>query len=88
MKKLLYIFQGRIEDDVFDTYYKVNSVKSIHRVANVTGFEVKNIIMLNSGAQFVIFPPLLLFEFLWIRILMTKRFKSLRPYIVTIFKKS
>jgi len=86
--KLIHIFQGRKEEDIFDTYYKANSIRTINRLASNTGFEVEKIKMVNSSAQFIIIPPLVLLELIWIRILMRKRNKSLRPYIIATLKKT
>lgn len=86
-KKLIYIFQGRKDEDVFDAYYKANTRKRINNLAKKSGFEVVNIKMIVSSAQFVIIPPLLIFELIWIRILMTKPFKPFRTNIIAILKK-
>ncbi len=85
--RLIYIFQGRKEGDVFDTYYKANSIKAINTLAKKSRFEVEKIKMINSSAQFVIIPPFMFLELIWIRILMKKTFKSLRPYIIAILRK-
>lgn len=85
--KLIHIFQGRKEEDVFDTYYMANNVRAINTLARKAGFEVERIKMVNSSGQFAIIPPLVFLELVWLRILMMKRFRSLRPYIVAILRK-
>ena len=85
--RFIYIFEGRKEEDVFDTYYKVNSIKAINTLAKKTRFKVEKIEMVNSSAQFVIIPPLVFLELIWIRILMIKTLKSLRPYIIAVLRK-
>jgi len=85
--KLIYIFQGRKEEDVFDTYYRANSKKIIIRIANKTGFEIEKIKPIVSDAQLLIIPPLVVFELLWIRMLMTMTLKPLRTNIIAILRK-
>lgn len=87
-KKLIYILQRRKEEDVFKTYYRVNNKKKILELASKNGFEIKEIKMINSSAQFSVVPPLALFELIWIKILMLDKFKSFRPYIIAILGKN
>lgn len=85
--KLIYYLQGRGGEDVFDTYYKANSRKTIERLSESIGFEVVKIEMIVSDAQLVMFPPIVVFELIWIKILMMKTFKPLRTNIIAVLKK-
>ena len=85
--KIIYILQGRKEDDVFDTYYRANSRAEISKLAESAGLGVEKIRMLVSSAQFIVFPPLVIPELLWIRLLMTEPFRPLRTNIIAILKK-
>lgn len=85
--KLIYHFDGRKEEDVFDTYYMANTKKRINNLAKITGFEILKIKMIVSSAKFVIIPPLVILELIWIRILMTQIFKPLRTNIIAILRK-
>lgn len=85
--KLIYLLDGRKEEDVFETHYKANTVKDIEQLARTTGFEIVNIRMLVTNALFAVIPPLAIPELIWIRILMTKPFRSLRTNIITILKR-
>ena len=87
-KKVIYIFQGRKEEDIFGTYYRANSPLKIRQISAVTGFNVVRIKMIVSGAQFVIVPPLAVLELLWIKVLMRRPFKLFRTNIIGILKKS
>jgi hypothetical protein len=40
-----------------------------------------------SSAQLVVFPPLVIFELMWIRALMTRPFKGLRTNIIGVLRK-
>ena len=86
-KMFIYILQRRKEEDVFKTNYRVNNKRRIQELAQRNGFEIKEIKMVNSSAQFAVVPPLALFELIWIKILMLDTFKSFRPYIIAILEK-
>lgn len=85
--KLAHLFEGREEADVFETYYSANSRKRIHHLAQTTGFDVVEMKGIVSDALFVIIPPLVILELLWIRILMTKPFEPLRMNIMAILRR-
>jgi ubiquinone/menaquinone biosynthesis C-methylase UbiE len=87
-KKIIRLVQARKEEDVFKTFYRANSPEEIARVAETTGFKVNKLKMIVSSAQLAVFPPLVVFELMWIRLLMTSRFKSLRTNIIGILQKS
>lgn len=84
---IVYILQGREEEDIFPAYYKINSESRIREVAQFTGFRIKDIQMVVSSAQLAMIPPLVIVELLWIKLLMTKPFKHLRTNIIAILEK-
>ncbi len=84
--KLLYILEGR-KEDVFPAYYKFNSDRSIKKLANVIGFNVQKVKFLVTSAEFVIVPPIVVAELLWIRLLMTKHFKKFRTNLIAVLQK-
>lgn len=86
--RLIYMLDGRTEEDVFPTHYKANTKKKIKEVASETGFEVGQIKMLVSDAVFAVVPPMAVPELVSIRILMMKSFKSWRTNIIAILKKT
>lgn len=86
--KLIYILQGRSEEDVFPTFYRINSLKEIEKMAQSSGFKVIEIKLICSSAQFAIIPPLALFELIWIKFLMSKIGKYLRTNIIAILEKA
>lgn len=85
--RLIYLLQGRREEDVFKTIYRANSRKKVCLLAAATGFHVEGIKDLVSSAQTALVPPLVAFELLWIRLLMTKHFKLLRTNIIAVLRK-
>lgn len=86
--RLVYILEGRKEEDVFPAYYKINSPSKIKEIAALSGFNVSKIKMICSSAQFVILPPLVFFELIWIRFLMSKVGKQLRTNIIAVLEKA
>jgi len=85
--KMVYLLEGRQEHDVFKTYYRANTKKRIGELARAYGFEVVRIEMLSTDAIFVMIPPLVVLELLWIRILMTRPFRLLRTNIIAVLRK-
>jgi ubiquinone/menaquinone biosynthesis C-methylase UbiE len=85
--KLVYLFEGRKEEDVFPAYYRINHPSRIRQYAEMTGFNIVRIKLLCSSAKFIILPPIVLIELLWIRFLMTKVGKPLRTNIIAILEK-
>ena len=86
-KRLIRLLQAREEGDVFRTFYRANTTREIEQVAEVTGFDVRQLKMIVSWAQLAVFPPLVIFELMWIRVLMTRRFKGLRTNIIGVLQK-
>jgi len=85
--KIIYILEGRKEEDVFPVYYRINSVQKIERLSKECGFKSCRIQLLCSTAKFIIFPPLLVFELLWIRLLRTPKMRYLRTNIIATLEK-
>jgi ubiquinone/menaquinone biosynthesis C-methylase UbiE len=86
--KLIYLLDGRKEEDVFDTFYAANSKQQIADLAQVTGFEVAKIRMIVSDAVFALIPPIAAAELVYIRLLMTKPLEAWRTTIIASLKKS
>lgn len=80
--KIIYLLQNRKEEDVFPAFYKINSISNIKNHAQESGFEVDKIKLITSSAQFVMIPPLVFFELILIRFLMTKRMEEFRTNII------
>lgn len=87
-KKLIYLLDGRKEEDVFGTYYRSNTKNKIHRLASSAGFEVVRTKMIVSSAQLAIIPPLVILELILIRILMMNPFKVFRTNIIAVLRKN
>jgi ubiquinone/menaquinone biosynthesis C-methylase UbiE len=84
---LIYVLDGRKEDDVFETHYCANTQRQIVGLAQSTGFAVAKIQMTVSDAVFALVPPIAIPELMYLRLLMTNRFKNWRTNIITVLKK-
>ena len=84
---LIQLLDGRRQEDVFPAYYRANKEKAINRLAADCGLQVIKIRMIATDAIFGLVPPIALFELVWIRLLMTERFKPLRTDIIAILQK-
>ncbi len=67
--RLVYFLQGVKEEDVFPAHYRINSTSEIRKIAIDSGFVVSEIKMICSSAQFIVLPPIVIFELIWIRFL-------------------
>ncbi len=85
--KLIYLLDGREEEDVFETYYKANTPKQVETLAHATNFTIVKLKMLATNAIFSLALPLAIPELLLIRLLMRKRFKNLRTGIIISWQK-
>jgi len=84
---LVRLLDGREPEDVFEVQYQANTPKVITALARDTGFEDAEIKMVSTAAVFEVIPPLAFIELLWIKVLMTERFKRFRTNIIAILRK-
>lgn len=85
--KLVRLFEGRSESDVFPTHYKINSRKAIERLAAQTGYAVRTLRMVNSSPETYILGPFVFLELLIIRLLTGSRAEKYRSNIIAILEK-
>ena len=86
-KRLVGWLIGRKQEDVFPTYYQMNSPRSLQKLASRNGFESADLGLLNSSAVTVMLGPLVIFELLVIRILSFNLFRTFRSNIIAQFRK-
>ena len=84
---LVGFFEGRKEQDVFPTLYRMNTVSTVKRFATQNGFLVHNLQHAESSAQAVMLGPLVVFELLWILILRIPFLSSLRSNLIVVLRK-
>jgi ubiquinone/menaquinone biosynthesis C-methylase UbiE len=80
--KMIWFLQHRKEEDVFPTYYRFNTEKGIRKLAERVGFKIGALRLIVSSAQFVMIPPLVIFELLLIRLLMMPFARCFRTNII------
>lgn len=80
--RLVRLFENRGEDDVFETYYRVNTPNAITVAAKSVGFELQRLQTVEDTATTIILGPVVLLELLAIRLYQTDRFEALRSNIV------
>ena len=85
--RLANLIEQRAEADVYRTHYQANTVDTIQSLAKASGFEVAEINLTASTAALAVLPPLFVPELLWIRLLLTKRFRNLRTNIIARLRK-
>lgn len=84
--RIAHFLQNRKEEDIFETYYRVNTINEIIRISAESNMEIEKQILVTSMPQLSLIPFMLPFELLWIRLLFNKRFRHLRTGIITILK--
>jgi SAM-dependent methyltransferase len=86
--KLALLLQGRHEEDVYPTFYRINTRKTIGQLAVEAGFNLHSLRMVESSAQTAVLGPLAAFELLLIRMLRFRLLENYRTNVIAIFKKS
>ncbi|MBK8015281.1 MAG: class I SAM-dependent methyltransferase [Betaproteobacteria bacterium] len=85
--KMVMLLQERKEDDLFRTHYLANSEVAISRLSEAAGFSRHVEMLFNSFPQFRVVPPLVVFELLWIKLLMADSFRRYRSNVISIMEK-
>jgi 2-polyprenyl-3-methyl-5-hydroxy-6-metoxy-1,4-benzoquinol methylase len=84
---LIWILEQRPAEDVFRTYYRMNTEEDIHRLAAGAGLEVERLEQLSSAAMTAILGPLAIPELLFMRMLRSERHRGLRSSILAVLRK-
>lgn len=85
--RIIWYLQRRRPQDVFPTYYQINTQSEIERLATVTGFELSSLRMVASTPLFIMIPPVLVLELLLIRFLMSDIGRPFRSNIIAVFER-
>jgi SAM-dependent methyltransferase len=89
LKKLLIrFFEGRSEQDVFKTHYKINTAGTARLLAEREGFEVVSVSLVSSSATLKMLGPLVIAELLYIRLLERPALASLRSNLIIVLRKA
>jgi len=85
--KLIWFLEARKEEDVFPTYYRINTEKTIRDLAQRVGFNVGRLRLIVSSAELAMIPLLVIFELMIIRLLMTRFARRFRTNIIAVLEK-
>ncbi len=89
-RRLIKLLEGRSEEDVFPTYYRANTEKSINQLAYTVGFDVEEMKLVTSSghAVFAFCPPISIAELLYIKTIKKYHLlRHLRGNIIAILRK-
>lgn len=85
--KLIVLLEGRREEDVFPTQYRLNTIADIRSAAERTGFEIAELKSVNSAAITAVLGPVAVFELLYLRALESPRLENLRSNLIVTLRK-
>lgn len=84
---LILFLEGREDDDVFPTRYRMNTEPAVRRLAREAGLEVETLRHVDSTPSTVMLGPLVIFELLWIRLLRIGPLYRWRTNLVVVLRK-
>jgi SAM-dependent methyltransferase len=84
---LISFFEARKAEDVFPTFYRMNTPRRIVEFSRSSGLDVVELIRVESSAQAIMLGPLVVFELLWIRLLRLPAFRNLRSNLIVVLQK-
>ncbi len=87
-KRLIWILERRREEDVFHTFYRMNTDQQIRRLAHKSNFAVDDISMVSTSAATVMLGPVVWAELLYIRSLQNPKLAKYRSNIVAVLRKA
>ncbi len=87
MKLVAGFLDGRGEQDIFPTHYRLNKASDIQRFAHIAGLVPSCIRHVECSAQAVMLGPLVVLELLVIRMLRLRRFEKYRSNLVVLLGK-
>jgi ubiquinone/menaquinone biosynthesis C-methylase UbiE len=86
-KQIVWWLERRAEEDVFPTFYRMNKVDDIQRLAQAAGFRVTRLDQISSTPITFLLGPLVLPELVFIRILESDRWARLRSNLLVVLEK-
>jgi SAM-dependent methyltransferase len=84
---IIHLLEGRAEEDVYPTAYKINTTSKAARLGTAAGFTIENCSAVLSGAVTWRLGPLSVFELLWIWATQWKPLAGFRNDIIAVFRK-
>lgn len=78
------VLHDRLAEDVYPTFYRANSAKTLRELAADAGFTVCDVSFVHSSPQLIRVPPLLVFEMGLIRALSSRALQRFRSCLIVI----
>jgi len=88
LPRLAEFLLGRKPEDVYETFYRLNTKQAIDTAARAAGLDLVEFTYLESSAQARMAGPLVIFELLLIRLLRARSLAPLRTNIIAVLRKS
>jgi ubiquinone/menaquinone biosynthesis C-methylase UbiE len=86
--RVIGLAEGRSEEDVFPTRYRMNSLKAIYEIAEALGFRVAECHAVNtSSTSDMIFGPFVIVTLVIRRVLQWKRLRQFRSNFIVVLEK-
>jgi len=82
------LLEGRREEDVFKTFYRMNSLAAISQMAAASGFRVQEFRSISTSAVTALLGPVAIVELLYLRLLEAKRFQNYRSNLIAVLQKA
>lgn len=86
-KRLIRFLEGRREEDVFKTFYRMNTPGRVRKLCSQTGFELAALTLTDTSAMTVMLGPIVILELLVMKLWRVKALASLRSNMIAVFRK-
>jgi ubiquinone/menaquinone biosynthesis C-methylase UbiE len=84
---LAMFLEGRAEEDVYPTHYRMNTPGAARRHAAESGFDLEDLVLVEDSASAQMLGPVVVIELLVTKLLRAARFTELRSNLVVALRK-
>jgi ubiquinone/menaquinone biosynthesis C-methylase UbiE len=85
--RVISFLEGREPQDIFPTFYRMNTLDSITKLAGEVGLKVRDLKAVNSTAETFMLGPLVILELLVIRLLEMRMFRNRRSNLIAVLQR-
>lgn len=85
---LIHILEGRKDEDVFKTFYRMNTPEDVRRMASEAGFELVDLHLANTSALTAMLGPAAIIELFYLRLLTMEKLARYRSNITAVLRRS
>lgn len=85
---LIWALEGRAEDDVFKTYYRLNTPADVAARAAGAGLKVSSFRLVSTSALTAMLGPVAIVELLYLRLLERDAYQGMRSNLIAILEKA